>query len=185
MLRLCHGLKRYSAALDFWFIRDSSYDKYQDKLITTLSRFYKILDNQIKHSTLLLEIPSLSYPKKLKLKIRKSEKDFDNQNMIAYSAYSTIQVLLRVHTFEQTMKNKIAALLNRDEIKDAFDIEFLLRKGMKLPELTESERNSLRKQIEKFTENDFKVKLGSIIDNETRSYYIQNRFKFLEGFLYK
>ena len=35
------------------------------------------------------------------------------------------------------MENKIAALLERGEIRDGFDIEFLLRQGIPLPDLPE------------------------------------------------
>jgi hypothetical protein len=30
-----------------------------------------------------------------------------------------------------------------------------------------------------FKDNDFKVKLGSIVNSEARSYYLQNRFSYL------
>jgi hypothetical protein len=46
---------------------------------------------------------------------------------------------LKAHTLEQTMKNKIAALMERGEIRDGFDIEFLLRQGVPLPELIKME----------------------------------------------
>jgi hypothetical protein len=36
------------------------------------------------------------------------------------------------------MENKIAALLERGEICDRFDIEFLLRQGIPLPDLPET-----------------------------------------------
>jgi hypothetical protein len=32
MLRLCHQLNRYSADLDFWFVRQTDQDKYFSKL---------------------------------------------------------------------------------------------------------------------------------------------------------
>jgi hypothetical protein len=76
------------------------------------------------------------------------------------------------------MKNKIEALLDRGEIRDGFDIEFMLRRGTALPELTGKQVDDLRKRAAGFKDNDFKVKLGSIVDNSTRVYYIQNRFSY-------
>ena len=51
------------------------------------------------------------------------------------AARYTKQVIVRTLTLEQMMKNKIDALLDRHEIRDAFDIEFLLRSGVLLPDL--------------------------------------------------
>ena len=183
MLRLCYGLNRYSADLDFWFVKEMDYYQYQNNISDRLKNDYEIVDNQIKHNTLLLEIRSAMYPKRLKIEIRKYEQDFDNQDMIAYSQHSFIQVMLRVHTLEQTMKNKLAAFLARVEIRDAFDIEFLLRKGINLPLLSDHQKSDLIAKITNFKDNDFKVKLGSILDSELRNYYIQNRFQFLQSFL--
>jgi len=50
----------------------------------------------------------------------------DFQEMIAFSRFSTTQVLLRAHTLEQTMRNKVEAFLDRQEIRDCFDIEYLV-----------------------------------------------------------
>ncbi|MBN1406273.1 MAG: nucleotidyl transferase AbiEii/AbiGii toxin family protein [Calditrichaceae bacterium] len=183
MLRLCYGLNRYSVDLDFWFVREMDYNHYQNKISDKLKTDYEVVDNQVKHNTLLLEIRSAIYPKKLKIEIRKYKQDFDNQDMIAYTQHSTIQVMLRVHTLEQTMKNKLSAFLDRVEIRDAFDIEFLLRKGVKLPALSDREKSNLIAKITNFKDSDFKVKLGSILDSELRNYYIQNRFQFLQSFL--
>jgi hypothetical protein len=54
------------------------------------------------------------------------------QETIAYSSYSNQQVLLKSFTLEQMMKNKIEAFLERKEIRDVFDIEFLSRRGVNL-----------------------------------------------------
>jgi hypothetical protein len=47
----------------------------------------------------------------------------------SFPKYSTKQVSLTAHTPEQMMKNKITAAIDRREIRDCFDIEFLLRIG--------------------------------------------------------
>ena len=78
------------------------------------------------------------------------------------------------------MKNKIDALLGRGEIRDGFDIEFLLRKGIAFPELKEERKKKLQKRLDGFKEKDFKVKLGSILESDIRKYYIINKFNFIE-----
>lgn len=77
------------------------------------------------------------------------------------------------------MKNKFAAFFCRGEIRDCFDIEFMLRRGIPFPELSKMELTEFRKKITGFKEKDFKVKLGSILESEARKYYIENRFCYL------
>jgi hypothetical protein len=77
------------------------------------------------------------------------------------------------------MGNKVQALLGRGEVRDGFDIEFLLRRGVPLPALSPEETKALRALVSNFTTRDFKVKLGSIVDPDTRRYYAANRFSFL------
>jgi predicted nucleotidyltransferase component of viral defense system len=179
MLRLCHELNRYSVDLDFWFIRKIPQQAFFNRLLKTLDQNYEITDAQIKHFTLLVEVRTGRYPKRLKIEIRREEKECDFQAKIAFSRFSTTQVLLQAHTLEQTMKNKIEALLDRGEVRDCFDIEFMLRRGTALPELSIQRVNDLREKAAGFKEKDFKVKLGSIVDIHTRTYYTQNRFSYL------
>jgi len=179
MLRLCHELKRYSVDLNFWFVKDVSVDALFDKFQHVLKQEYDVTDAQVKHLTVLFEIRSSHFPRRLKIEIRKEIQDCDFQEKIAYSRFSTKQVLLTAHTLEQTMKNKIAALLERGEVRDGFDIEFLLRQGISLPELTRNEISRLISTIQGFKLKDFKVKLGSVLESDIRNYYIENRFSFL------
>jgi hypothetical protein len=179
MLRLCHELKRYSADLDFWRIKDADEEILFEKIREVLQQDYDITDAQMKHFTILFEIRSGDFPKRLKIEIRKEVMDWDFQEKIAYSKFSTKQVVLKAHTLEQTMKNKIAALLERSEIRDGFDIEFLLRQGISLPELSGKERSKMIARLDRFKENDFKVKLGSVLESDIRAYYIGNRFNYL------
>jgi len=129
MLRLCHELNRYSVDLDFWFIRKTAQRAFLGKLIELLGQGYEITDAQVKRFTLLIEVRTGNYPKRLKIEIRRELKECDYQTKIAFSRFSTKQVLLKAHSLEQTMKNKIEALLSRGEIRDCFDIEFMLRRG--------------------------------------------------------
>jgi predicted nucleotidyltransferase component of viral defense system len=179
MLRLCHELNRYSVDLDFWFVRKTAQRVFFDQLLKNLGQDYEITDAQAKHFTLLVEIRTGVYPKRLKIEIRRQQNESDYQTKIAFSRFSTRQVLLKAHSLEQTMKNKIEALLDRGEIRDCFDIEFMLRRGVALPALSAKHLGDLRKRAGGFRDIDFKAKLGSIVNSKARSYYVQNRFSYL------
>jgi len=179
MLRLCHELKRYSVDLDFWRIKDTAETILFDKIKDVLQQDYDITDAQMKHFTILLEIRSGYFPKRLKIEIRKEIRDWDFQEKIAFSKFSTKQVVLKAHTLKQTMKNKIAALLERGEVRDGFDLEFLLRQGIPLPDLSDTDKTKMIARLGGFKKNDFKVKLGSILEGDIRAYYIENQFNYL------
>lgn len=179
MLRLCHELNRYSVDLDFWFIRAISHDSYFDKMKKVFLKSYEITDAWIKKHTLLFELRSALYPRRLKIEIRREVKETEYETAIAFSRFATRQVQLRAHTLDQTMKNKIGAFLDRREIRDCYDIEFLVRRGVKLPRMEEKQAMAFRKKMASFKQRDFKVKLGSILESDVRGYYIENGFKFL------
>ena len=180
MLRLCHELPRYSADLDFWFIKHVSEKDFFKKLRKSFDKDYDITDAQIKHFTLLFELRSAGHPKRLKIEIRRAIQSCDFQEMIAFSPYAEKQVALKAHTLEQTMKNKIAAFLDRGEIRDCFDIEFLLRRGISFPPDIEADADRILTRIDNFKDTDFKVKLGSILEAEYREYYTKQRFTYLK-----
>ncbi len=180
MLRLCHELPRYSAVLDFWKLKVLDDRELMQKLIRIFENDYEITDSQIKHFTILVELRSGRFPKRLKIEIRREHKAWDYEEKIAFSRFSNKQVLLKAHTLQQTMNNKIEALMQRNEIRDAFDIEFLLRKGLSLPVLAKEQVETLQKKLRKFKPNDFKVTLGSVLESEWRQYYVSNGFKLLE-----
>jgi len=180
MLRLCHELNRYSVDLDFWFIKNVAQQEYFVKIQRAFKNDYEITDSQMKHHTILLELRSSLHPKRLKIEIRREVKDCDFQEKIAFSKFSTRQVLLKAHTLNQMMQNKIAAFLDRGEIRDCFDIEFLLRRGVALPVNIADVAVEFRHKLFGFKEMDFNVKLGSIVESDTRDYYTNNRFSFLQ-----
>ncbi|MHB2155092.1 nucleotidyl transferase AbiEii/AbiGii toxin family protein [Calditrichota bacterium GD2] len=180
MLRLCHELPRYSVDLDFWKLKAQDDQQLLNRLVEALGKNYEITDAQLKHFTILVELRSLKFPRRLKIEIRRQFKDWDYEEKIAFSTFSNKQVLLKGFTLAQMMKNKVAAFLTRGAIRDAFDMEFLLRKGIALPALTVEQREQLLKQIDRFTLNDFKVTLGSVIAADWREYYVQHGFKFLK-----
>ncbi len=179
MLRLCHELPRYSVDLDFWKLKELEDSTLFEKLQNVLRDSYEITDAQIKHYTILVELRSPRFPRRLKIEIRRELRNWEYEETIAFSRYETKQVLVKAHTLSQTMQNKIEALINRGAIRDAFDIEFLLRKGTPLPPLTDEQIERLQKQLGRFKPNDFKVTLGSVLEAEWREYYIRNGFSLL------
>ena len=182
MLRLCYGLKRYSVDLDFWAYRVDRVDQFFINLKDSLKIDYGLTDAQNKYYTLLFEIKKAPYPRKLKIEIRKDAEEKDFQEKIAYSPYSNQQVLLKSFTLGQMMKNKIGALLDRKEIRDAFDVEFLTRKGIKILANYE-ELKKIRKIIKGFEKRDYYVTLGSLLADDIREYYKKDNFTYLLGII--
>ena len=180
MLRLCHDMNRYSVDLNFWFVKEADTAKYFSTVKEKFSEKYELTDACDKFNTLLFELRAVGYPRLLKIEIRKGITGCDWQDKIAYSRFTSAQVMLKAHTLEQSMKNKIKAALDRAEIRDFFDMEFLLRKGTSLETVSPEEAKLLIRTINSFSEKDYKVKLGSILPPETRKYYISNGFSFLE-----
>ena len=179
MLRLCHDLPRYSADLDFWIVKDIEHESYFSHLRQFIKQSFELTDAENKYQTLLFEFRSGEHPRRLKIEIRKIQKECDYQDKIAFSRFSNKQVILKTMTLGQMMKNKIEAILGRKEIRDGFDIEFLLRRGINFPELPTQKFLRLRKVIEGFTGREFKVTLGSVLEPDIREYYINNRFGYL------
>ena len=80
----------------------------------------------------------------------------------------------------QHEKFEIEVFLDSGEIRDFFDIEFLLRRGVELPVLAGKQSIEFREKLAGFKDREFKVKLGSILENDIRNYYVVNRFRYLE-----
>jgi len=76
------------------------------------------------------------------------------------------------------MKNKIEAFLERKEIRDLFDIEFLSRRGVNLS-VDYEELKKIKEIIQAFKKRDYYVTLGSLLDHYTREYYKKNKFTYL------
>jgi hypothetical protein len=179
MLRLCHNLNRYSTDLDFWL------DKKEDPktVFLTIKKIlagnYKLIDSVNKKFTLQFEIKTPSVNRSLKIEIRKEQANFDWERKIAFSKYAHKQVIVKGLTLNQMMNNKIDALMSRKIIRDAFDIEFLLMRGVSIP----SDKNKIEtvlQTINNFKDQEYKVTLGSILEEKDRKFYLENRFKFLK-----
>ncbi|MBA7637319.1 hypothetical protein ES703_44962 [subsurface metagenome] len=182
MLRLCYNLKRYSVDLVFWTYRINKINQFFINLKDSLKADYDLTDAQNKYYTLLFEIRKASYPRKLKIEIRKENKESDFQETIAYSPYSNQQVLVKSFTLGQMMKNKIGALLDRKEIRDVFDIEFLTRKSVNISANYE-ELKKIREIIKGFEKRDYYVTLGSLLADDIREYYKKDNFTYLLGII--
>lgn len=179
MLRLCFGLQRFSVDLDFWIIKNIDEKKLFNNLKDYLTKFYVLKDYANKFYTLLFEIKSKDYPRSLKIEIRKEVKKIKTETAIAYSSYSNIQVFLRVVSLQEMMNSKIRAFLDRKEIRDVFDLEFLLKKGLVLDSSPETLKKVLG-LIDSLKKKDYQIKLGSVLPKEQRAYYISENFKILK-----
>jgi hypothetical protein len=179
MLRLCHNLNRYSTDLDFWLDNESDSNSIYLSIKRSLSDNYKLTDSANKKFTLLFELKSSSVNRSLKIEIRKEQQNFEWERKIAFSKFANKQVIVKGLTLSQMMKNKFEALLSRKIIRDAFDIQFMLMRGVELP----TDKNQLQKALQvinNFKEQDYKVNLGSILDEADRKYYLENRFSLLK-----
>lgn len=180
MLRLCHELPRYSVDLDFWFFRPLNFGNFYERILAELKKDYNITDSQNKHYSMVFEMSPGFRKRHLKIEIRKEiAPPGSTEEKIAFSPHSSIQVLVRCFTLQRMVLNKVEAILTRSEIRDAFDLEFLIRKGTVF-ELEKKIRLKLIRQLRHFKKRDFDVKLGSVLLPEIRGYYRENHFSFLE-----
>jgi predicted nucleotidyltransferase component of viral defense system len=178
MLRLCYGLNRFSLDLDFWLSKKLDIEDYFNRLCEFMARYYTIKDSENKFYTMLFEVRSKDYPRSLKIEIRKKQERFRTSLAIAYSKYADIQVLVKCLSLDEVMKSKIEAFLRRKEIRDVFDIEFLVKRGVEL-NASEDKLRQLINAIDALKKRDYSVKLGSILETEQRKYYIKENFKLL------
>jgi len=86
--------------------------------------------------------------------------------------------MVRTLSLQEMMSSKIETFLSRREIRDVFDIEFLLKKGIEL-RASKEELKRLLDGINSLSKKDYSVKLGSILDSEQRKYYKKENFKIL------
>ncbi len=179
MLRLCHNLNRFSTDLDFWLSASSDSKIIFQKVKNILSEKYLMLDFANKRNTLLFQFRASGVKRSLKLEIRKNQTNFEWERKIAFSKFTNKQVQVKALTLDQMMKNKTAALLSRKIIRDAFDIQFLIMRGIELS-ANKKELKEMLRIIQNFKSRDFKVTLGSVLDGKEREFYIRNQFSLLK-----
>lgn len=180
MLRLCYDLNRYSADLDFRFVKKTDPSAYHKRMKAFLNEHYKVSDAYNKRNTLVYEFRAAGYPRHLKIEIRKDIRECKWKEVIAFSTHTHLQVLLKAMTLEQMMQNKIEAFLDREEIRDCFDMEFMLRKGIPI-QASKEQLEEIQRGILQFKARDYSVTLGSLLEREIREYYKKNRFEYLVG----
>jgi predicted nucleotidyltransferase component of viral defense system len=178
MLRLCHNLNRFSVDLDFWVIKELEQGFFEN-MKAYLAKHYDIKDSAKKFHTILFELRSPAYPRSLKLEIRREIKKIHVEQVIAYSKYANKQVFLKAVSLNDMMKSKLEAFLDRQEIRDVFDMEFLFKKGVPLEASNDTLKEVLR-LINAFSRSDYTVKLGSLLEKEQREYYSAENFKILK-----
>lgn len=179
MLRLCYGLNRFSVDLDFWVVKKMEFHKLLLSIKECISKQYTIEDCANKFNTLLFEIRSKDYPRSLKIEVRKEPRKISTEKMIAYSTHSNTQVFVNTVVLKDMMAAKIEAFLNRKEVRDLFDLEFLVKKGISLGVDTVKLEQVL-KGIGSLDKKDYSVKLGSLLEASERKYYNSENFKILK-----
>ena len=180
MLRLCHGLDRYSVDLDFWIADPRQAETLFGRLEQFLGGFYELRDAAAKHFSLLFELKTTAYPRSLKIEIRTEDRKPETEQAIAYSTHADRQVLLQAMTLQQMMLLKTAALLDRGEIRDVYDLEFLVKRGLQLAGEKITLENILNR-IDAFKKTDYTSKLGSLIEPDMRPYYRDQNFRILKA----
>lgn len=185
MLRLCYDLNRYSTDFDFYLLSERDQFSGWSKKLTTMFEDIgaTITDKKEKHFSFLWEIKLSPYPRKLKIEIRKNPIQSQSvQLMIAHSQYSTYQVRLKALTLAQMWENKISALTDRNEIRDAYDLEFLARRRAgNFDHLDVKKLKAIHKRLNQYTNQDFKVKLGSVLSADERQFVLSHRFAYLKS----
>jgi predicted nucleotidyltransferase component of viral defense system len=201
MLRLCFGLDRYSVDLDFWLLpatggkkqgtdRESVSPSLSDPMAwfsglqQFLAHHYEIRDAADKFHTLVIELKSPDYPRSLKLEMRKGVKITKTERAIAYSRHSSVQVYVRTIPLPEMMTSKIDAFLQRKEIRDAYDLEFLVKKGV-TANISREKADQVLTVVAALTRQDYNVKLCSLLEADQRPYYRQNNFRILKSHLEK
>jgi predicted nucleotidyltransferase component of viral defense system len=150
MLRLCHELPRYSLDMDFWFFKEVDFERFYHHLEDSVQQEYVVTDIQNKFYSILVEIRRRAGMPRLKIEIRKTLAPAGStEEKIAFSPHFPRQVLVRAFTLPQMCRNKTLALLDRGEIRDAFDLEFLARRGVAL-DLNEEESQKIIKRLRGF-----------------------------------
>ncbi|MEW5951081.1 MAG: nucleotidyl transferase AbiEii/AbiGii toxin family protein [Elusimicrobiota bacterium] len=178
MLRLCYGLDRYSVDLDFWLKDNTDEIEVFNKIKKLINDNYTVKDIFNKHFTMLFEFKKESYPRSLKIEIRKEQKKIKPVKTIAYSHNSNIQIILSAISLEDMMIEKTNAFLDRTEIRDVYDLEFLIKKGIKL-NLDKNTAEKIKNKILNLKTNDYKVKLASLLPADKRKYYNKSNFRIL------
>jgi len=180
MLRLCHELNRYSVDLDFWIMGPDKKKELFTEINDYLKENYKLRKSSNKQHSLVFEFTASDYPRNLKIEIRDETRKVKYEERIAFSKHTSIQVMVNAATLEEMMASKVKTFLDRTQIRDVFDIEFLLRRGVELF-ASKKELTELKRLIKRFKAKDYKISLGSLLEFKDRQYYKTANFRYLLG----
>lgn len=180
MLRLCHELNRYSVDLDFWLLNKEKEEAVFDAIKSYLKDKFSLKTSKNLKDSIVFEFSAKNYPRNLKIEIRKGRDKVKYEEKIAYSRHSSIQVMVKAATLEDMMRSKIETFLTRVQIRDVFDIEFLVKRGVAL-DASKKELLEMQKLIKKFKAKAYRVTLGSLLEFKERQYYRQANFRIVLG----
>jgi len=188
MLRLCHQLPRDSVDLDFYIKNPKrDFDEQFKKLCTQFEKGgVEITDKHEKHFTYLIEIRKTGAPRRLKIEIRKEDRQaaLTEPSLAFSSAAPDLQVSLIACSLEQMAINKIEALQQRKLARDAFDLEFLIRRGVDVLKGSEiADLNELLKIVKNFSSKEIIHTLGTLLPPQERERISKAGFSLLEGAL--
>jgi hypothetical protein len=180
MLRLCHELPRYTSDLNFCFFNETDYNLFYDRLSNTLIKEYDLINAQNNLDSIFLEIRGNKKFNKLTIEIQKiTASSGTSEEKIAYSPHFPNQVLLRGLTLKQVLQSKVSALLSSGTIRDAFDLAFLVKKGVIL-DIPDAQKKRILKIVKGLKTADFDIKLRSILIPEMKNIYVEEGFSILE-----
>jgi len=78
------------------------------------------------------------------------------------------------------MATKTAAFLDRGEIRDAYDLEFLVKRGVE-PVADKATLAEMLVRIQSLSKKEYSVKLGSLLEASKRAYYREQNFRILQA----
>ena len=186
MLRLCHQMERYSVDLDF-FVKEPTRDFSADfeRMRTAAEDLgCSVTDAAEKRFSWLLELRRADAPRRLKIEVRKDDAWARGRELaIAFSSFAPrLQVRLAVCSLPQMWTNKIAALRSQREIRDAYDLEFLLRRGAGRPkDLPSSVLHEIRRVLDGFKPADYRSGLGRLLPPHERERIASLKLSLLAG----
>ena len=174
-LRLAYNSPRFSEDLDFSLDGDFSKTSF-DQTITSIKEKYPEvinveLQNKFYTHFALIKIKEtwLSQSFSIKIEISKRKLAEENEIRTLTSPTTNIQVIARVQTLDQILKDKIRAVETRVKARDFFDLWYLYqlkREPVKLPK-SKISAEVMRAELRKFLPNSYWLAIDQIINDIT------------------
>ena len=174
-LRLAYNSPRFSEDLDFSLDGDFSKTSF-DQTITSIKEKYPEvinveLQNKFYTHFALIKIKEtwLSQSFSIKIEISKRKLAEENEIRTLTSPTTNIQVIARVQTLDQILKDKIRAVETRVKARDFFDLWYLYqlkREPVKLPK-SKISAEIMRAELRKFLPTSYWLVIDQIINDIT------------------